>query len=849
MEKQVALWDAFPIYGYERHALIAKEKGCVTIPLQLELPEVFTLDAREYGMLQELFFNIINILGANRLLHRQDFFLQDTYAPILKRLQGDMLERANEEYFEGRPYLLGTHYLYISAVPKNYIKYSSKRANSFLGKNRDSFLNNSVPEDFIDGTMLVDFESQVENVNSLINSSGLISSEILDYDELFSTNGLYAKYFGLKEENSNLTDVDFSNNTIHVGNKEAQFFTLENLDQFTKDHIGTHELYGKFTTRHNRFPIGNLFSLGFKVPHEHIINQYIYIPDQQKALSNLRKKAKSFQRFGGGKKDDSNSIYANQIYDYTKDVLENHKETVFYHLNVLGFEDEPNRQRQMENAVSSAFKKLKINAKRNTIDRKNLFFAGVPGNAIGISSDMYMPMPSDMASSLLYFEGGYKDSSITIGGVRLVDRISGRPLSVSVYKEPEEKDWIFNRGILIVSGSGGGKSYLANHYFASELRQGGEAIIMEDGNSYDKLTEVFGGVILQHDDKMPFTFNPFALDRHDFLENGSNGKALTEGKLLHLVTLLKLITGNKNNANSLEVTNTVLEILIIGYYDTMWSNNNQDHKFNTFFEYCKHNIIAFTGAKQIPKEQFDPNVFLFLLEKYYADGPRGKLLNKKDDRITSLSDEKVVYFKLGKLIDNELLFPITALMIMEIFNKKMHDPTKLSINKILAVDEAWKALVRPELVHYFNSQSRMARKLGGQPIFISQKVDDFISSEIIKNAIVVNSHIKVFLDMRDFAQSFDKIQAIMGLGEKQKQLILSINKNISKDKKFREVAFCWMDKVKVYGVETSLEEKCIYETNPTESSKIRKLFTNNHNNWELAAKAYAYESSLKNQNT
>src|SRR5690606_28676839 len=106
---------------------------------------------------------------------------------------------------------------------------------------------------------------------------------------------------------------------------------------------------------------------------------------------------------------------------------------------------------------------------------------------------------------------------------------------------------------------------------------------------------------------------------------------------------------------------------------------------------------------------------------------------------------------------------------------------------------------------------------------------------------------KVFLDMRDFAKSFDKIQSIMGLGEKQKQLILSINKGLPEKRKLREVAICWMDKVKVYGVETSLEEKCIYETNPTESAKIRKLHIANHNNWELTAKAYAYASSRKKE--
>ena len=146
MGKQVALWDAFPIYGYERQALISKERGCLTIPLQLILPEVFTLDAKDYGTLQELFLNIINILGPNRLLHRQDFFLQENYTPISERLQGDMMERANEKHFQGRPYLVGTHYLYISVVPENYIKYNSKRANSFLEKNRDFYLTQTVPD-------------------------------------------------------------------------------------------------------------------------------------------------------------------------------------------------------------------------------------------------------------------------------------------------------------------------------------------------------------------------------------------------------------------------------------------------------------------------------------------------------------------------------------------------------------------------------------------------------------------------------------------------------------------------------------------------------------------------------
>ncbi|PKA97806.1 conjugation system TraG family ATPase [Flavobacteriaceae bacterium MAR_2009_75] len=849
MERQLTLYDAFPIYGYEHRSLIAKEKGFVTIPLKLELPEVFTLDVSEYVQLNELFFNVIDILGPNTLIHKQDFFFEETYLQISGRLKGDFLERANEFHFNERSFLRTRHYLYVSIVPKNYIRHSAKRTNSFLNKKRDFYMENVVPKEFMNSAVLSDFESKVESVAALINASGLITAAVMDYQSLFSENGLYPKYFGLSSGNIGLPDIDFSDNSIQIGDKKAQFFTVENLDQFTKEHLSTNEVYGKFSSKYNQFPVGNLFSIGFNIPHEHIINQYIYIPEQEKVMKQLRKKAKRFNQFSNGKKDDSNAIFADQIYAFITDILENHKEIVFYHLNVLAFGDNHSQHRKLCNSVSSAFKKLKINVKENSIDRKNLFFGGVPGNAIGIPSDMYMPMSSDMAASLFYFEGEYKDGGTCIDGMRLVDRNTGRPLSVSVYRLPEEKDWIFNRGMLVASGSGGGKSFFANHYIASELRQGAEVVIMEDGNSYDKITAVFRGVIIEHDDEKPFTFNPFQLDSYDFVEKSDGRKILTENKTINLVTLLKLITGDEKNSGagklSLEVKNTVFEILVAGYYERMWEEEKKSFSFNGFFEYCKKHIETLIKAKGISKEIFDSKVFLFLLEKYYKDGPRGKLLNHEDERISRLSTEKIVYFKLGKLIDNELLFPITALMIMEIFSKKLSDRSKLSINKMMVVDEAWKALDRKELVDYFNSQSRMARKYGGQPIFISQKVSDFIASEVIKNAIVVNSHIKVFLDMRDFAKSFDKIQSVMGLGEKQKQLILSINKDLPENRKLREVAFCWMDRVKVYGIETSLEEKCIYETNAAESGKIIQLFKNNHKNWELTAKAYAHQSSKK----
>ncbi|SEC65420.1 Bacteroides conjugation system ATPase, TraG family [Tenacibaculum sp. MAR_2009_124] len=841
MEKEITLMESFPIYGYENNSLISKEKGCITIPIEIKLPDVFTLDQDDYDRLNRLNMTIIDTLGPNTLIHRQNYFLKEKYTPIIENLEGDPLQVASENHFTGRECFRLYTYWYISIVPNNYFKSSANKVNRYLKKKLDSFFDYSVHEDYMNSGLIDSFHAKVSNVCNLINECEIISANILTEKELFNNNnGLFKKYYTLSNDIDKATDISFDDNTIHVGNKRAQFYTIENLDQFTNEDIHPYNYYRKFSSESNPFPIGNLFSIGFKIPFEHIINEYTYIPEPEKVIKGLRNKAKNFKKYGGDSIDDNNVIYANQIYEFNKEIIETHKDLVFYHLNVVGFTDNKVEFNTMCQKIKSAFNNIKLKPIENTLDRKNLFFAGVPGNAIGISSDMYMPMPSDMASYLSYYEGEYSEPGWAIDGVRLVDRINGRPLSVSWYKKPEELGWIFNRGTLVASGSGGGKSYIANHYFASELRTGAHIIIMEDGDSYEKLVKFYGGIILENNDEKPYTFAPFKLDKYDYVNSKEKGKKLSEEKIVSLVTLLLVISGGVDQkvvSVDHEVRKTVLENSIVGYYQYMWENDINDFSFNTYYEYLKNNLEKTIRDKKIEKV-FDINTFFFLLEKYYKGGVREDLLNKDDDRIGRLSSERLIYFKLTGIIDNELLFPIFSLMIMEIFNKKLLDKEKRHINKILNLDEAWKVLVRPELEDYFNAQSRLARKYGGQPMFISQKVDDFLASEVIKNAIVVNSHIKVFLDMNDLEQNFDPIQQMMGLTDKQRKSILSINKDLPEDRKLREVAIAWKSNIKVYGIETSLEEKCIYETKPNEVKKINTIF-DKHRNWEITAKTYA----------
>ena len=73
------------------------------------------------------------------------------------------------------------------------------------------------------------------------------------------------------------------------------------------------------------------------------------------------------------------------------------------------------------------------------------------------------------------------------------------------------------------------------------------------------------------------------------------------------------------------------------------------------------------------------------------------------------------------------------------------------------------------------SLHKTVRKYYGEAIVVTQEVDDIISSPVVKESIINNSDCKILLDQRKYMNKFDQIQALLGLTEKEKSQILSIN--------------------------------------------------------------------------
>ncbi|MFR1446042.1 TraG family conjugative transposon ATPase, partial [Acinetobacter baumannii] len=77
---------------------------------------------------------------------------------------------------------------------------------------------------------------------------------------------------------------------------------------------------------------------------------------------------------------------------------------------------------------------------------------------------------------------------------------------------------------------------------------------------------------------------------------------------------------------------------------------------------------------------------------------------------------------------------------------------------------------------YLKERYKTMRNFSGEAIIVTQEIDDVISSPIVKETIINNSDCIILLDQSKYENRFDDIQKLLGLTDKQKALVLSVNK-------------------------------------------------------------------------
>lgn len=157
-----------------------------------------------------------------------------------------------------------------------------------------------------------------------------------------------------------------------------------------------------------------------------------------------------------------------------------------------------------------------------------------------------------------------------------------------------------------------------------------------------------------------------------------------------------------------------------------------------------------------------------------------------------------------------------------------------------ASDLPGKAIAKEGMADYIRYLFKTVRKFYGEAVVVTQEVDDIISSPIVKESIVNNSDCKILLDQRKYLNKFSQIQSLLGLTDKEKAQILSVNMSNDPRRKYKEVWF-GLGGVQstVYATEVSLEEYLCYSTEESEKVELEGLTKELGGNIELAIRRLA----------
>ncbi len=365
-----------------------------------------------------------------------------------------------------------------------------------------------------------------------------------------------------------------------------------------------------------------------------------------------------------------------------------------------------------------------------------------------------------------------------------------------------------NRNKFILGPSGSGKSFFTNHMVRSYYEQGTHIVLVDVGHSYKGLCDMVNGYYFTYSETKPIKFNPFYIGEGDLLD--------TEKK--ESIKTLLLALWKKDNETYNRSEYVALSNALQLYFDKLDGDKKIFPCFDSFYEFLKEDFVAILKDDNVKDKDFDISNFLYVLRPYYKGGEFDYLLNAKKN--LDLLQQRFIVFELDNIKDHPILFPVVTIIIMEVFISKMR---KLKgIRKMILIEEAWKAIAKEGMAEYIKYLFKTVRKFFGEAIVVTQDVEDIISSPVVKQAIINNSDCKILLDQSKYQNKFDQIQELLGLTEKEKALVLSINRANDPTKKYKEV-FISLGGVlsKVYRTEVSPEEYMAYTTEEKEKVKVQ----------------------------
>ena len=766
------------------------------------------------------------------ILHKQDIFITEKYEPDIRRDELSFLSRSFERHFNERPYLHHTCYLFLTKTTKERSRQQSNWNTLCRG-----FL---VPKEIRDKETVERFMEAVGQFESIVNDSGLVRLERLTTEEITGTEnepGIIERYLTLSADGTSmLQDMQLNPDGMRIGDKRLCLHTLSDLD-YLPGKVRTDGRYERLSTDRSDCRLSYAAPVGVMLPCDHIYNQWIFIDDSNENLSRFEKMAKNMQSLSRYSR--SNQINKEWLDEYLNEAHTNGLQSVRCHCNIIAWAENGNELRRVKNDVGSALALMECTPHHNTTDLPALYWAGIPGNEADFPAEETFYTFTGQALCFFTAETCYRNS-LSPFGIRMVDRLTGKPVFLDISDLPMKKGVVTNRNKFILGPSGSGKSFFTNHLVRQYWEQGTHILLVDTGNSYKGLCDLIhqktggdDGIYFTYKENDPISFNPFFTEDYRYdIEKRDSIKTL-------ILTLWKREDEPPRRSEEVALSNAVSL-----YIEKIKKNRKIKPNFNSFYDFVRKDYRKILADKNVREKDFDVDGFLNVLEPYYKNGEYGYLLNS--DKELDLLNKRFIVFELDVVKDNPILFPVVTIIIMETFINKMR--RLQGIRKMILIEEAWKAIAKEGMANYIRYLFKTVRKFYGEAVVVTQEVDDIISSPVVKETIINNSDCKILLDQRKYQNKFDQIQNLLGLTDKERSQILSINLANAANRLYKEV---WIGlggtQSAVYATEVSAEEYLCYTTEETEKLELIRLTEKLGGNIELAIKQLAESKRQENK--
>lgn len=510
-------------------AVVYTKKGNFSAVIKMTNPvRKYSADIDGYYSYNTLFNNILQTLGTGFALHKQDVFVRrrfDMMKAAGKDVHYGFLTSAYLKFFSGRLYTDVTTYLVIT---------QNNKKTGFSA---------------FDDKVWRAFKTKVAKVMDQLHDGGIKASflgvnECRDYaDRFFAVN--------FRDDVFSMTDFKVDNESIRMGDRHCKVYSLLDVDD-----VGLPSVLRPYTDLHvnnTSMPVDLLSALDSIPGADTVIyNQVIFIPNQKSELSRLDK----VKNRHASLPSPGNQVSVEDIKKVQEVIAREGKQLVYAHYNMIVAARATQDLQKITNHLENIFDRQGIHLSRRAYNQLELFVSCFPGNCFQLNKDYdrFLTL-SEAALCLMYKESQVKGDESPLK-CWYTDR-QGVPLVVDTTGKEGKIKYTDNSNFFVLGPSGSGKSFFMNTVMRQYYEQNTDCVIVDTGDSYEGLCNIFEGTYISYSKEHPISMNPFKVTEAEYNENFNEKKGF-------LRSLIFLIFKGKTEPSILE--ETIINQTIIEYY-------------------------------------------------------------------------------------------------------------------------------------------------------------------------------------------------------------------------------------------------------------------------------------------